>query len=96
MPNDDLIEIDQHRAFTGRKARNLATATVTAPQNAEATPRWLLRLLPWVGVDGGVYRVNRRETVSRRRAELSTHVEGDALRLSREPPEYSAFSRIEP
>ncbi|RZQ63997.1 cyclic nucleotide-binding domain-containing protein [Amycolatopsis suaedae] len=24
------------------------------------TPRWLLRALPWVEVDGGVYRVNRR------------------------------------
>jgi hypothetical protein len=40
-------------------ARNLATATVTVPQMTEITPRWLLRLLPWVDVDGGVYRVNR-------------------------------------
>ena len=23
------------------------------------TPRWLLSLLPWVQVDGGIYRVNR-------------------------------------
>jgi len=40
-------------------ARNLATATVTVPQFSEITPRWLHRLLPWVNVDGGVYRVNR-------------------------------------
>lgn len=40
-------------------ARNLATATVTVPQWAEITPRWLHKLLPWVDVDGGVYRVNR-------------------------------------
>jgi len=40
-------------------ARNLATATVTVPQYTEITPRWLLKLLPWVDVDGGVYRVNR-------------------------------------
>jgi hypothetical protein len=52
-------------AATGRlslsaaAARNLATATVTVPQMTEITPRWLLRLLPWVQVDGGVYRVNR-------------------------------------
>src|SRR5258708_7065813 len=26
----------------------------------EISPRWLLRLLPWVQVEGGVYRVNRR------------------------------------
>jgi hypothetical protein len=40
-------------------ARNLATATVTVPQMTEITPRWLRKLLPWVNVDGGVYRVNR-------------------------------------
>ena len=40
-------------------ARNLATATVTVPQWDEITPRWLHKLLPWVDVDGGVYRVNR-------------------------------------
>ena len=40
-------------------ARNLATATVTVPQYIEITPRWLHKLLPWVDVDGGVYRVNR-------------------------------------
>jgi hypothetical protein len=39
-------------------ARNLATATVTVPQWDEITPRWLHKLLPWVDVDGGVYRVN--------------------------------------
>ncbi len=40
-------------------ARNLATATVTVPQMAQITPRWLLRLLPYVHIDGGVYRLNR-------------------------------------
>ncbi|MEI7728673.1 MAG: family 2A encapsulin nanocompartment shell protein [Verrucomicrobiota bacterium] len=40
-------------------ARNLATATVTVPQTVQITPRWLLRLLPYVHVDGGVYRVNQ-------------------------------------
>ena len=40
-------------------ARNLATATVTVPQMAQITPRWLLKLLPYVNIDGGVYRLNR-------------------------------------
>jgi hypothetical protein len=40
-------------------ARNLANATVTVPQKSRITPRWLLRLLPYVDVGGGVYRVNR-------------------------------------
>jgi len=43
-------------------ARNLATTTKSAPQMAGVTPRWLLRLLPWVDVPGGTYRVNRRLT----------------------------------
>ena len=46
-------------SLSAAAARNLATATVTVPQWAEITPRWLHKLLPWVDVDGGVYRVNR-------------------------------------
>ncbi|MEV4440660.1 family 2B encapsulin nanocompartment shell protein [Streptomyces sp. NPDC049577] len=43
-------------------ARNLATTTKTVPQMQGITSRWLLRLLPWVQVSGGTYRVNRRLT----------------------------------
>src|ERR1700722_9739190 len=50
---------ETHLSLSAAAARNLATATVTVPQMTEITPRWLLRLLPWVDVDGGVYRVNR-------------------------------------
>ncbi|MGC4017773.1 MAG: hypothetical protein QM755_25135 [Luteolibacter sp.] len=46
-------------SLSAQSARNLATATVTPPQWDEITPRWLLKLLPYVDVDGGVYRVNR-------------------------------------
>ena len=46
-------------SLSAAAARNLATATVTVPQWTEITPRWLHRLLPWVNVDGGVYRANR-------------------------------------
>jgi hypothetical protein len=41
-------------------ARNLATTTKSAPQMQGITSRWLLKLLPWVQVSGGVFRVNRR------------------------------------
>ncbi|WP_034091706.1 family 2B encapsulin nanocompartment shell protein [Streptacidiphilus albus] len=55
-------------AFQGRPwsslstaaARNLATTTKSAPQMRGITSRWLLRRLPWVQVNGGTYRVNRR------------------------------------
>src|SRR5689334_20794110 len=43
-------------------ARTLATTTKSVPQMQEITSRWLLRMLPWVEVEGGTYRVNRRLT----------------------------------
>ncbi|WP_329455717.1 family 2B encapsulin nanocompartment shell protein [Streptomyces sp. NBC_01497] len=45
-------------------ARNLATTTKSVPQMQEITSRWLLRMLPWVQVQGGAYRVNRRLSYS--------------------------------
>jgi CRP-like cAMP-binding protein len=41
-------------------ARKLASTTKSTPQMRAISPRWLLRVLPWVQVSAGVYRVNRR------------------------------------
>jgi CRP-like cAMP-binding protein len=41
-------------------ARTLATTTKTVPQMQGISSRWLIRLLPWVQVSGGTYRVNQR------------------------------------
>ncbi len=41
-------------------ARTLASTTKSVPQMQGISPRWLLRMLPWVQVAGGAYRVNRR------------------------------------
>lgn len=41
-------------------ARQLATTSKSPPQMQGISPRWLLRVLPWVNVTGGTYRVNRR------------------------------------
>ncbi|WP_017613245.1 family 2B encapsulin nanocompartment shell protein [Nocardiopsis salina] len=41
-------------------ARNLATTTKSAPQMQAISPRWLLRMLPWIEARGSTYRVNRR------------------------------------
>ncbi len=43
-----------------RAARQLATTSKSPPQMQGISPRWLLRVLPWVNVTGGTYRVNRR------------------------------------
>ena len=64
-------------SLSAAAARNLATATVTVPQNTARTPRWLHRLLPWVDVDGGVYRVNRRKVVVAQPGRIALQVEGD-------------------
>jgi CRP-like cAMP-binding protein len=62
-------------------ARNLATTTKTAPQMQGITSRWLLRMLPWVQVSGGTYRVNRRLTYAVGRGRVSFAKTGDAVRV---------------
>jgi CRP-like cAMP-binding protein len=64
-------------SLSATAARNLATATVTVPQNTARTPRWLHRLLPWVDVDGGVYRVNRRKIVVAQPGRIAIQIDGD-------------------
>jgi hypothetical protein len=51
---------DEQLSLSTAAARNLATTTKTVPQMQGITSRWLLRMLPWVQVNGGTYRVNRR------------------------------------
>ena len=55
MPNDDQI----HLALSDAAARQLANATKTTAQLDTITPRWLTRLLQWVPVEAGIYRLNR-------------------------------------
>jgi len=52
-------------------ARQLTTTTKTTPQMQGISPRWLLRMLPWVQVSGGVFRVNRRLSYARGDGRLS-------------------------
>ena len=53
--SDSLLQ----RSVTTGVARNLAHTTKTSPKMMSITPRWLLKLLPWVEAAGGTYRVNR-------------------------------------
>jgi CRP-like cAMP-binding protein len=57
----EQAEATQRSLATGA-ARNLATTTKSVPQVQATSPRWLLRMLPWVEARGGAYRVNRRLT----------------------------------
>jgi CRP-like cAMP-binding protein len=53
-------ELKQQMSLDISAARTLTTTTKSVPQMQEITSRWLLRMLPWVQVSGGTYRVNRR------------------------------------
>ncbi|MFF9479739.1 hypothetical protein [Streptomyces sp. NPDC014733] len=55
----DVPGLDEPLCLSTRAARNIATTTKTRPQMRGITSRWLLRLLPWVEVTGGTYRVNQ-------------------------------------
>ncbi|MCF3124941.1 cyclic nucleotide-binding domain-containing protein [Streptomyces arenae] len=62
-------------------ARQLATATKTTPQMRGITPRYLLRALPWVDLESGVYRVNRRRTYVLGDDRISTYEENGTSRV---------------
>ncbi len=58
---DGVEVVEKPQLSLGKEAaRNLATTTKSAPQMQEISSRWLLRVLPWVQVQGGVFRLNRR------------------------------------
>ncbi|MEV0644166.1 family 2B encapsulin nanocompartment shell protein [Phytomonospora sp. NPDC050363] len=58
---DVTIEVERTQlSLSTAAARNLATTTKSVPQMQGISSRWLLKLLPWVQTEGGVYRVNRR------------------------------------
>jgi hypothetical protein len=62
-------------------ARQLSSTTKSVPQMQGITPRWLLRMLPWVETTGATYRVNRRTTVALGDGRLSFSVTGSDVRV---------------
>jgi hypothetical protein len=55
------VESEHRQLSLGRgAARNLATTTKSVPQMQGISSRWLLKMLPWLEVKGGAFRVNRR------------------------------------
>lgn len=62
-------------------ARKLANTTKTIPQMESVTPRWLLRLLPWVDVEAGTYRVNRVRAIGGALERVDTSMEAGEASL---------------
>jgi hypothetical protein len=56
---------EPHLALGDVAARQLANAQKTAPTMLSISPRWLVHLLPWVGVEAGIYRLNKVKDESR-------------------------------
>ncbi|MDQ0989160.1 family 2B encapsulin nanocompartment shell protein [Streptomyces sp. V3I7] len=54
------VEEREQQSLGTAAARNLTTTTKSEPQMQKISSRWLTRMLPWVNVPGGTYRVNRR------------------------------------
>jgi hypothetical protein len=75
----DTSEERARRSLGTAAARKLATTTKTTPQMQGITSRWLLRMLPWVQVSGGTYRVNRRLTYTVGRGRVSFVQTGDGV-----------------
>lgn len=65
-----MAESNLQRSVTTATARKLATTTKTAPQMGSITPRLLLKLIPWVQVSGGTFRVNRTKVELRKNDRL--------------------------
>jgi CRP-like cAMP-binding protein len=58
-------------------ARNLADVTKTPPQMGSLSPRWFLRMLPWVDVDAGLFRLNRVRLIGSEFQRVETRVDGE-------------------
>ncbi|MER6302138.1 family 2B encapsulin nanocompartment shell protein [Kitasatospora sp. NPDC001539] len=74
-----VLQVRTQLSLSTAAARNLATTTKSKPQMQEITSRWLLRLLPWVQVSAGTYRVNRRLSYATGRGRVSFTKTGAAV-----------------
>ena len=91
--SDNLLQ----RSVTTSVARNLANTTKTPPQMMSVTPRWLLRLLPWVQVEGGTYRVNRTRIELKKAERVELNVVNGVVFLAFNPQSLRSvpvFSKI--
>ncbi|WP_033293690.1 family 2B encapsulin nanocompartment shell protein [Amycolatopsis jejuensis] len=73
-------------------ARTLATTTKSVPQMQGISSRWLLKVLPWVEVPGGAYRVNRRLSYSVGDGRVTFATTGSQVRVI--PPELGELAPL--
>ncbi|MFD5430831.1 family 2B encapsulin nanocompartment shell protein [Kitasatospora sp. NPDC127067] len=78
-PGSAIVQVRAQLSLSTTAARNLATTTKSKPQMQEITSRWLLRMLPWVQVSAGTYRVNRRLSFAPGQGRVSFAKTGSAV-----------------
>jgi hypothetical protein len=83
MADEQAVQPPQQSLGTDA-ARNLATTTKTVPMLTGVTPRWILKLLPWVQVDSGTYRINRKRVLVKGAPKVKTQVEGGKAKVTAE------------
>ncbi|PZS16623.1 MAG: Crp/Fnr family transcriptional regulator [Pseudonocardiales bacterium] len=79
-PNVDVAE-PPRLSLSTTAASKLAKTTKTQPHMQGITPRWLLRMLPWVEASSGTYRVNRRLTYTVGDGKVTFTTEGGQSRV---------------
>ncbi|RMI29942.1 family 2B encapsulin nanocompartment shell protein [Nocardia stercoris] len=77
------VQSENHvrKSLSTAAAHQLAHTTKSEPQMQGITSRWLTRNLPWVQVEGGIYRVNRRLTHTVGNGEVEFAVDGGQARV---------------
>lgn len=68
---------EANTALSDVAARQLANATKTTAQLSTITPRWLVRLLQWLPVEAGIYRLNQVKNPLDVRVACSQHDESE-------------------
>lgn len=76
-----LPEPQHQLSLSTAAARQLATTTKSRPQMQGISPRWLLKMLPWVETQAGTFRVNRRRTYTVGDGVLTFTLVGSAARV---------------
>ena len=82
--SDEQVQQAPQQSIGTDAARNLATTTKTVPMLTGVTPRWILKLLPWVQVDSGTYRVNRKRVLMKGGGKISAEIDGGKATVTAE------------
>jgi len=91
-PVDSANPTEQPLSLGRAAARTLATTTKSVPQMQGISSRWLLKVLPWVEVSGGAYRVNRRLSYAVGDGKVTFSTAGSEVRVI--PPELGELAPL--